>query len=53
MVSNRSNYPVPFWGVMTPRTRSDEMVDIGLFERAGGNKRHMQVRVLPTMSSPY
>ena len=34
---------------MTPMTRGDEMVDIGPLERAGGNKRHMQVRVLSTM----
>ena len=35
---------------MTPRTRSDETVDIGLSKRAGGGgSSHLQVRILPTM----
>ncbi len=34
---------------MTPMARGDGMVDVGPFERAGGNKRHMQVRVLSAM----
>ena len=36
---------------MTPRTRSDETVDIGPSKRAGGgssHSSHMQVRVLST-----
>jgi hypothetical protein len=47
---SRSNYPAPYWEVMSPGTRGDGMVDIGP-QWAGGNKRHMQVQVLPAMSS--